>query len=498
MTTTQATDNAPTYGNWARPASAGLGKLGTLGTAAGLGLLMITAIVMMVDLFAGLAVLFVGVLILAPLAWRNRNHQTGWEVLGNRIGWHVTRAQKQDTFRSGPMTRLGRFALPGLGASIELHDAVDSTGEAYTLLAHPGPGHITAVLRSEPEGMHLVDQTDIDKRVAAFGAWLAALGTDRDLVGVSISITTAPDSGHTLREAIASQISSDAHELARTVLEEVANSYPETASTLSCEIAITWRRTKPGTSKRRSIDEMAVEVGRRLPAIRNDLAHTGAGVAMNLRHHELAAIVRTSFDPDVSPVVDAMAEPENEIHWNDAGPVSADERVSTYHHDSGVSRSWYMAEAPRGEVLSSCLASFLAPHESIARKRVTLVYRPHDPAAAAARVDKAVRDATFNTGAKRRAQARDHIAMEAASQAAREEARGAGLVRFAMIVTATVHEGEDIEAASSAVEHAANASRIRLRVARRQQAVAFLASLPLGIHLPHHSRIPDELRETSR
>lgn len=494
MTTTTEERPQRTYGNWSRPSSAGLLKLGTAGTAGLIGVLMVTAIALMINPLFGIGLLLIGLIALAPLAWRNHNQQTGWELLGNRLGWLVTRLTKQDTFRSGPLTRIGRVALPGVAAPLEVFDALDANGTPFALISHPGPGHVTAVMRSEPEGTHLVDQLEVDAKVARFGEWLAALGTDRELVGVTVSITTAPDSGHTLREAIAGQTSDEAHPLAKAVLDEIAQDYPESASTLTCEIAITWKRNRPGSTKRRSIEEMAVEVGRRLPGIYFDLSQTGAGAPTLLQSEDLAAIVRSAYDPTTSSELDAGAP----IGWDNAGPVSADETPSTYFHDSGISRSWYMVEPPRGFVMSNCLTALLQPHSAVARKRVTLVYRPLDPKAAVTKVDKAVRDTSFNRGTKKRPDARDQIAMEAALQAAQEEARGAGLVRFAMVITATVHEGQNIEDAALAIEHIGPASRIDLRPASRQQATAFAAALPLGIYLHHHSRIPAGLREASR
>jgi hypothetical protein len=186
------------------------------------------------------------------------------------------------------------------------------------------------------------------------------------------------------------------------------------------------------------------------------------------------------------------------VAWADAGPVQAEERPGEYLHDGAVSVSWVMGEAPRGAVRSTILRRLLEPHPEIARKRVTLLYRPYTPSKAAELVDNDVLDAQFNATQRRNVRARDAVNVNAAAKAAEEEALGAGLVRFASIVTATVtgdSEQDTVSRAVSVIEHLGGASRIRLRRAWRAQAPTFTAGLPLGLVLPAHIRLPGDWRE---
>ena len=140
----------------------------------------------------------------------------------------------------------------------------------------------------------------------------------------------------------------------------------------------------------------------------------------------------------------------------------------------------------------------LEPHPEITRKRVTILYRPYTPSKAAELVDNDVLDAQFNATQRRTMRARDAVNVNAAAKAAEEEAMGAGLTRFAMIVTATVlddGERDTVSRAVSVVEHLGGASRIRLRRAWRTQAPTFTAGLPLGLVLPAHLRLPGDWRE---
>jgi len=146
--------------------------------------------------------------------------------------------------------------------------------------------------------------------------------------------------------------------------------------------------------------------------------------------------------------------------------------------------------------LSSVLAGLLAPHRDITRKRVTIMYRPHDPAWAARIVERDRRTALFRLGGNKPA-ARDVAHAAAAEQTAREEAKGAGLVRFAMLVTATVESAADLPMAAAAIDVLAPPARIQLRRMYGSQATAFAAGLPIGIVLPDHLMVPQFIRDAA-
>ena len=154
-----------------------------------------------------------------------------------------------------------------------------------------------------------------------------------------------------------------------------------------------------------------------------------------------------------------------------------------------------MSQAPRGNVQSGVLARLLAPHRDIARKRVTLLYRPVDAARAAAIVEADLRAAEFRATASTKPAARDTLAVRAAAATASEEAAGAGLVQFGMLVTATVTDPDRQADARAAVDNLAATARLRIRPVYGSQDSAFAAALPLGLVLPKHVKVPAELRE---
>jgi hypothetical protein len=92
-------------------------------------------------------------------------------------------------------------------------------------------------------------------------------------------------------------------------------------------------------------------------------------------------------------------------------------------------------------------------------------------------------------------QARAASEVRAAEQAAAEEASGAGLVEFSLLLTVTVDSAADLDDASVAVRNLLGASRIAMRPADRMQAAAFTCSLPVGILPWEQTLIPHELQE---
>jgi hypothetical protein len=505
-----------TYGNWRRPSSPGLFGLGQAGTIA---LFAAICLAVLAAVFSGLPAAVVvsvfGAAMLVPIAWRDRHHRTLWQRALTRVGWRWSQAAGANVYRSGPLTTVGKCALPGLAAAAELIEATDSHGQPYALISHPRVAHLTAVIGVEPEGVRNVDPETVDAWVAHWGAWLAVLGEDADIVGASVTVEAAPGTGLRLRREVEGQMVTvaprsagdpysappgtwfTAPPLAQKVLNEVVDSYPAGSAEISARVAITWARGhQEGRRKARSVAEMAVEVGHRLPGLVSMLRMTGAGDARALTAPEIAGVVRAAFDPDAAAEIESVGLFEANIAWDNAGPVAADEAWDHYRHDGATSMSWEMTTAPRSAVHATSLLRLLDPHPAIKRKRVTMLYRPYSASAAAEVVDADVAAARFNAGGNRRGvTARGTVDMEAARLAAQEEAQGAGLTRFGMVVTVTTGVGDELGPIATAVQHIASASRIVLRPTYGQQANYFAASLPLGVILAAHVRTPTEIRE---
>jgi hypothetical protein len=486
-----------TYGNWRKPRSPGVGNLGLLGTAILMGGLIVAVILTMFSLLIALGWAAVLAAVLLPLVVKDKHGRsmmqrgTGW------LAWRRGVASGAHIYRSGPLglAAHGTCKIPGLAAASTLHEARDSYNRPFAMIRLRG--HYTVVFSCGADGAALVDQDQVDTWVAYWGGWLANLANEPGLIGAQVTVETAPDTGARLRAEVEGQVRDSAPALAREVLREVVETYPAGSAQVSVYVAVTYdAATRPG-AKRRSVEEMARDLGTRLPGLTGGLGMVGAGEARPMTATELAEMVRVAYDPTAAPLIaQAQRAGGSGITWDDAGPSAAEESWGDYRHDSAWSITWAMSEAPRGEVLSSVLTSLLSPHRDIDRKRVSLLYRPHSPAEAASIVERDRRTAQFRVGGKRM-QARDVVALQAAEQARMEEAKGAGVLRFSLLATATVSSRERLPAAAAAIDVLAAPARVRLRRAHGSQATAFAACLPIGLVLPTHSVVPAVIRDAA-
>ena len=488
-----------TYGNWRQPTSAGIFGLGSVGTVFLMGSLIMIVITVMVATLLDAVILaaVLGVVLLAVVT----KDSHGKNVLargGARVAWWSARSRGTNVYRSGPLGRTpwGTYQLPGLAAPIRLSEHLDSYGRPFALLYTPATGSYSVVIGTEPDGAALVDEDQIDAWVSDWGHWLANLGDEPGVEAASVTIETAPDSGTRLHQEVELNIDPDAPRFSLETLREVVRDYPLGSSTVKAYVAITFAAAiRPG-GKRRKVDEMARELGTRLPGLTGGLSATGAGSAQPLPAQALCEAIRVAYDPAAATLIDrARAAGETvELSWPDVGPAAAEAAWGGYRHDSAYSCTWAMTTAPRGNVQSGVLARLLAPHQDIARKRVTLLYRPIDAARAAAMVEADLRAAEFRVTATNKPAARDTAALRAAQATAQEEASGAGLVQFGMLITATVSDVEKRADARAAIDNLAGTARLRVRPVYGSQDSAFAAALPLGLVLPKHIKVPAEMR----
>ncbi|MEU9338170.1 SCO6880 family protein [Streptomyces sp. NPDC048290] len=487
----------PTYGNWRRPRRPGLGPLGMVGTFGVFGGLVLTLLASLISLTAALIVALPIALVLAPLTVRTQDGRNVYQLVTLRIGWLRRKSKGAHLYVSGPMSARpgGRFRPPGLLNKVTATEGRDAYDRPFGVLHHPTRNLYTIVLGCEPDGGSLIDPDQVDVWVALWGEWLARLAHEPGLRGASVIVETAPDSGTRLAHEVLPRIHPDAPAAARAVMEEVVERYPMASSEMHTYITLTY--SVPGVQRRKK-DEVIADLAIRIPGLLSGLVAAGGGAAYPLSAERIAEVVRVAYDPAVAgDVLTARAQHGGTgLEWDDAGPAAAVETVNAYQHDSGVSRTWLMTLAPRGTVRSSVLRGMLEASPVTRRKRVALVYRPIDPATSARIVEADRRSAQFMaTSGKGMVQARAATEVRAAEQTAAEEASGAGLVEFSLMLTVTVDTLDELADASVAVRNLTAASRVLMRPADRMQAAAFSCTLPAGILPWEQTLVPHELQE---
>ncbi|WBB62013.1 hypothetical protein O7599_05590 [Streptomyces sp. WMMC500] len=500
MTTGEAAPRQQrTYGNWRRPERGGIGRLSLGATLLLLGGMIAVVLGMLVSVVVALVLGVLLLIALAPLAVKDRHGRTLLMRTVARAAWRRQVRTGAHLYRSGPLSHIGHgtCTLPGLAASSTVSEHRDAYGLPFAMITYPDSNHYVVALNCDADGASLVDQDQVDTWVAHWGTWLASLATEPGLVGATVTVEAAPDSGLRLQHEVRGNTAPDAPALAMQMLEEVLHEYPAGSAQITTRIALTYSGAAHAGHDRRGPEEMAVLLGHRLPGLTSGLAMTGAGAARAMTAMQLAEAVRIAYDPSVGTLVEeAHGHPGGSgLTWDQAGPAAAQEAWDHYRHDSAVSVTWVMAEAPRGEVLPSVLTGLLAPSEHVARKRVTLAYRPHDPAAAARLVERDRKDAVFRAGQSPLGRARDDVAVRAAEQTATEEASGAGVTRFGLYVTATVASAGELPRAEAAIDNLSAPARIALRKAAGSQAAAFAACLPIGLVIPLHLTLPTAFRD---
>ncbi|WP_405810941.1 hypothetical protein OG729_39165 [Streptomyces sp. NBC_00210] len=487
----------PTYGNWRRPRRPGLGPLGLVGTVGVFGGLVLVLLASLVSLVAAAVVLVPLVVVLTPLTLRTQDGRNLYQLMTLRIGWRRRKAKGAHLYVSGPLSQRpgGRFRPPGLLNRVTADEGRDAYDRPFGVLHHRNRNLYTVVLGCEPDGGSLVDPDQVDVWVAMWGEWLARLSHEPGLRGASIIIETAPDPGTRLAAEVLPRISPDAPPAARAVMEEVVQRYPSASSEMHTYITLTYG-IPPG--QKRKHEDVLADLAIRIPGLLSGLVGAGGGSAYPLSAERIAEVVRVAYDPAVAAdVLSARAQHGGTgLEWEDAGPAACLETVDAYQHDSGISRTWMLTLAPRGTVRSGVLRGMLEAAPGTRRKRVALLYRPIDPATSARIVEADRRSAQFMaTSGRGMVQARAASEVRAAEQTAAEEASGAGLVEFSLMLTVTVDSADQLGDASVTVRNLLASSRISMRPADRMQAAAFSCTLPTGILPWEQTLVPHELQE---
>ncbi|UNS99457.1 hypothetical protein MMF93_25640 [Streptomyces tubbatahanensis] len=489
--------SSPTYGNWRRPRRPGLGPFGMIGTAGLFGGLVVTLLASLISLAAAAVVLVPMSIVLVPLLIRTQDGRNAYQLLALRIGWMRRKSKGATTYVSGPLSRRtgGRFQPPGLLGRMQMREGRDAYDRDFGVLFHRSRNFYTIVLACEPDGGSLVDADQVDNWVAAWGGWLSRLSHETGLRGASVIVETAPDSGTRLANEVLPRLAPDAPPAARAVMEEVVERYPQASSEMHTYITLTYG--VPAGQKVKH-DELITEIATRIPGLLSGLVGAGGGVAYPLSAERIAEVVRVAYDPAVAgEVLDLRARHGGTgLEWDDSGPAACYEDVGSYQHDSGVSRTWMLTLAPRGTVRANVLRGLLEPSPGTRRKRVALLYRPIDPATSARIVEADRRAAQFMaTSGRGMVQARAATEVRAAEQTAQEEATGAGLVEFSLMLTVTVDDEDELADASASMRNLQGAARLSMRPADRMQAAAFSCTLPTGILPWELTLVPRDLRE---
>ncbi|MFI6956635.1 SCO6880 family protein [Nocardia sp. NPDC050408] len=479
------------YGRWEKPRSAGFFGLTWGASMFGLALVITVMVGFMLtrSLTAAGVLVSGGALVFIPLVV-SRNGRTGWELIVLRTQFAMARARGELVYRSGRFSRIpGTSRLPGLLADSRLSEYETAGGKRFAMIHIRRTDHYTVVLRVIPRGKELVDQSQIDTWVEGYGQFLATQSRGGEVVAVTAVLENVVETRLRQRREVARLVRPDAPAYAKAVMREAAADIGGVGVRIEARIALTYRAIGKGRI-RRDDAEQAREIGQRLQGVLSHLARAGLP-ATPLHAWEVIGLVRTRYDLAAQRDVEsAGATITTTPSWDTAGPIAHADRWDHYLHDGARSITWEMDAAPRGAVLESGLEELLRPRADVPRKRVAIVYRLHSAAEATKLVDSDFRDALAAEQTERgMASASASLRVGNTNAARQEQARGAGLTRFGVLITVSDHLEADLPGIEASVRGMSDASRLGVRRCYGSQASTFAASLGIGLILPEHTSI---------
>lgn len=479
--------SSTTYGDWMRRIPGGIRNIGMPLTIAGFGVAVLALLVSTFNPLAGIAVAAAGVGAIAVLAVRDRRHRNVVDRMTERRAMREARRTGRGLYRSGFLGVVdgGETSLPGVLSRVGLVDAVDGLGRPFCLIRHGHTGEYALPIACHPQGAGLADDDVEDAYVASWARLMESLAVEQGVTQMSVTVDTSPDSGVRFRRVLGGHMVTDAPDLAARAMAQVMDLYATGGARSDVTLTLTFRYMD-SHGRFLEPEEAARRISLLLPDVRRRIMEAGGGDAVPLDVDQVARMVRACYDPAAQETLEETDEPPI-VAWEDAGPVAAAAEWDWYRHDSGVSRTWEMCDPPRSNVTSSNLARLLEPLPDCDRKRVTVVFHMLSPDRTAFLVEQNRVKASAQVGQEKRATMGSMSQVGKADRQAAETNRGAVMVFFGLLVTATVAAGGGeaarLEAASRAVESAAGGAKIDLRPCYAAQDTGFAASLPLGVNL---------------
>lgn len=490
-----------TYGNWRRARGFGIGSLTPTETKIVFAALVAPALVAVVS-GTGALVLAAAGLVVVGLVVGKIDGQSLPGVLARRLRFTRARRAGWTELTGGLLTEHPRrHDLPGVCAPLVPLSTDDGRGGRQCLVWDRRTGTLTAILQVCSVGLDLVDQHQADTWVAGWGAFLADLGYQPMIRHVTVTVDTSPTGGTTVRDDVTARLDPRAPAAARAVMAALAAAAPSSSAEVDTRVTVTFDPAR-ATPRPPDLPAAAAEVTRWLPGLERALAATGVAVVGRATTQWLTGRLRAAYDPAARPHLDPDSTPAGPAstgagggagigglqEWADAAPIRARESWDHWRHDSGVSVTWAMIEAPRQAVMDRILAPLLAPGPFA--RRVTVFYEPFAAGAAATEVEREITHTHIRRSWARKTRRdetqRDRDDLTRAIQTAREEAEGSGLGRFTLYVSTTVTDPDLLPAATADIEQRAGQAKLRLRRLQGAHAAGFAAALGIGVN-------PDEL-----
>lgn len=504
------TGRSRTYSGWQHEKVAFLfGLSGPRVTSLGAAALLSITPVVENDWSVGAATIPIAILlVLAAFARMAGLTADEWALTAVKFAHHAARSRTK--FASGafaPRNEEGRVLtdLPGIAAPLRFLDAPSGTGGSIAVVHHPYDRTYTAVARVSFQGILLADSERRNRRVAGWGALIDSLCTEGNpIIRIQCLQRVVPETGASLVHWHHDHLSPAAPDLARQVTTTLTEQAAPTAARREDYLAFTLDAARAAAAIRAAgggdTGASAVLV-RQCRALAGALANASLEIDEWLSTRELAAVVRTAYDPEEAPAIESRAARARALGYDGtpagidpalAGPAAAHNQWSTYRHDGAFSAAFHIGDWPMTQVYANFLLPMLG-ETATHRRSLSLHIEPLPPRTAQRLIGRErtarnvqtrlrVRTGQIIPEHEREAELRAH-------QQDAERAAGHGVARLTGYLVVTVTDPEDLEAAVAAVRADADTARIELRRMYGVQDVGFvLGALPFGMGLPRKGR----------
>jgi hypothetical protein len=468
------------YGGWRVSRGLGIGGLNTSQTVVVVvSLLVPLAFVNLTGMRSLLFTLPPAVAVIGVTVWQ-RHGMPLIDLALAWLRWHWAAWRGETTYCGLALAHPQRLDLPGVLAPTTLLRVADplNGGDPVGVVWNRRSGQMAATVLVSPGGTLLADRAQVSSQVSSWGDLLASVANEELLDLLTVTIQVTPSSGAALSDHVRDRADPAAPAMALTTMQALVAAAPAASAQMAAWVTVVASPDR-AAERPRSPLEGAAETLRCLDAL--DLSPAGADAIRAASDEDVLRLVRGAYRPRDR---DAPAEQWADLGWHEAGPVAAEDRWDCYRHDDVWSASWVLREAPRRPVPDSVLLPLLAPGRFA--RRITLAYRVLQTEEAAAVVERQLvatdaREA-YRVRTQRTPTRRERADAYAAARAADEEAYGAGVAQWSVVVTTTVDDEADLPAAVRELEQAAKRAGLRFRPAFGAQAAAFAAGIPCGVH----------------
>lgn len=405
-----------------------------------------------------------------------------WTPIAAHYLWRGACGQLLVLAKPGRPRPVGTLPLPGDAARL----AVWAAGDGTAIIHDPYLPSWTAVAAVHGGGFLLADADTQNAATAAWGRTLAARATGGQISRIQLIHRTQPDTGAGLQSA--------AKDTTRhTLSQAAADAYTEAIA----KAGASWRHetlvaiTLSGKAGRAAIRKnghrrtgVATALAGQQAALADSLAAADATIDSWLTPADLAAWIRTTYDPASSDVAEpeAVTEPAGG-GLGAAGPMALHETWNTIHTDTAWHRVLWIDQWPRADTHPAFLAPLLLPAGAMVT--VCLLFQPIPTVQALRQIGRDKTAQVSDAALRQRLGTLDTAAQTARQDdTAQREAditAGHADMRHTAMITITADGPDGLDDATARIRQAAASAGCETRVLYGQQLGALTAAtLPIG------------------